>query len=44
MPLPTLEDKREVLPIYARISVHQIRGRDLGTASPAVTSRKSAWH
>jgi hypothetical protein len=44
MPLPTLEDKREVLPIYARISIHQIRGRDLGTAAPAVTSRKSAWH
>jgi hypothetical protein len=44
MPLPTLEDKREVVPIYARISIHQIRGRDLGTAAPAVTSRKSAWH
>jgi hypothetical protein len=44
MPLPTLEDKREVVPIYARISIHKIRGRDLGTAAPTVTSRKSAWH
>jgi hypothetical protein len=44
MPPPTLEDNREVLPIYARISIHQIRGRDLGAAAPAVTSRKSTSH
>ena len=40
MPLPTLEDKREVVPIYARISIHQIRGRDLGTAAPATNVPK----
>jgi hypothetical protein len=32
--LPTLEEKREVLPIYARIGVHQVRGGDLGATAP----------
>jgi hypothetical protein len=31
----TLEDKREVLPIYTRISIHQIRCGDLSAASSA---------
>jgi hypothetical protein len=35
MPEPTLEDKREVLPIYARIGVHQVRGGDLCATAPA---------
>jgi hypothetical protein len=35
MPPAILEDKREVLPIYARISIHQIRGGDLGAARGA---------
>ena len=33
--LPTLEEKREVLPIYARIGVHQVRGGDLCATAPA---------
>jgi hypothetical protein len=32
MPEPTLEDKREVLPIHPGINVHQIRGGDFCAA------------
>lgn len=35
MPPPTLEDKREVLPIYTGINVDQIRGGDLCAAASA---------
>jgi hypothetical protein len=35
MPPAILEDKREVFPIYVRISIHQIRGGDLGAARGA---------
>src|SRR5258707_15551222 len=37
MPAPTLNDKREVLPIYTGINVHQIRGGDLCAAASAET-------
>jgi hypothetical protein len=33
--LPILEEKREVLPIYARIGIHQVRGGDLCATAPA---------
>jgi hypothetical protein len=46
--LPTLEEKREVLPIYARIGVHQVRGGDLCATAPAEappgqTSHEYLW-
>jgi hypothetical protein len=43
IPPPTLEHKREVLPIYTGINIHQIRCEDLGTAAPAETSPRSTW-
>jgi hypothetical protein len=44
MPPPTLKDKREMLPIYARISVHQIGGGDLSAAASAETPPGLTWH
>jgi len=41
LPPPALEDKREVLPIYTRISIHQIRGCYLGATASA---EPRAWH
>jgi hypothetical protein len=44
MPPPTLEDKREVLPIYTGINVDQIRGGDLCAAASAETPPGWTWH
>jgi hypothetical protein len=44
MPPPTLEDKREVLPIYTGINVDQIRGGDLCAATSAETLPGWTWH
>jgi integrase len=44
IPPPTLEDEREVLPIYARIRIHQISGRDLRTTASAEAAPKRSSH
>jgi hypothetical protein len=44
MPSPTLEDKREVLPIYTGINVDQIRGGDLCAAASAEKPPRWTWH
>jgi hypothetical protein len=44
MTLPILKDKREVRPINTGISIHQIRGGNLGAATPTEAFRKSSWH
>jgi hypothetical protein len=41
---PTLEDKREVLPIDTGINVDQIRGGDLCAAASTETPPAWAWH
>src|SRR5262249_7424978 len=44
MPPPTLEDEREVLAIHARISIHQISGRDLRTTASAAAAPRRSGH
>jgi hypothetical protein len=44
MQAPTLNDKREVLPIYTGINVHQIRGGDFCAAASAETPPGRTWH
>jgi len=44
VPPPTLEDEREVLAIHARISIHQISGRDLRTTASAEAAPRRSSH
>lgn len=44
MPPPTVEDEREVFPIYTGINVDQIRGGDLCAAASAETPPGWTWH